>query len=56
MNGASAVFLQWGVIQISLANCIVIAVMVVLFVLALTLPFPHGRDIPAEQGSHDELR
>lgn len=39
---SAAVFVHWGVLQISLANLGVIAVMVGLFVLALLLPFPHG--------------
>jgi hypothetical protein len=33
-------FLHWGVVQISLANLIVILLMIVLFVLALLIPFP----------------
>ncbi len=33
-------YLHWGVIQISLANVIVIIAMLVVFVLALVLPFP----------------
>ena len=33
-------YLHWGVIQISVANLVVIVVMVVLFVLAIVLPFP----------------
>lgn len=43
---AAGHFLQWGVIQISLGNLLVIAFMVVVFVLALVLPFPGrgGRD------------
>lgn len=36
-------YLHWGVIQISLANLVVIAIMLVLFALALVLPFPRGR-------------
>jgi len=36
-------FLHWGVIQISLANFLVIVTMILLFVLALVLPFPGGR-------------
>jgi hypothetical protein len=36
-------YLHWGVLQISVANVVVIAVMVVLFVLALLLPFPGTR-------------
>lgn len=33
-------YLHWGVIQISLANLIVIIAMLVVFALALFLPFP----------------
>lgn len=33
-------YVHWGVIQISVANLVVIAIMIVLFVLALVLPFP----------------
>jgi hypothetical protein len=36
-------YLHWGVIQISLANLIVIAVMALIFVAALLLPFPRKR-------------
>ena len=36
-------YLHWGVIQLSVANIVVIGVMVLLFVLALVLPFPKGR-------------
>ena len=49
MNGAhgsfsaDAYFLHWGVVQISLANFVIIVLMVVLFVLALVVPFPGGR-------------
>lgn len=35
-------YLHLGVIQISVANLIVILVMIVLFVLAILLPFPKG--------------
>lgn len=37
-------YLHVGVIQISVANLIVIAAMLVVFILALVLPFPHGRE------------
>ena len=37
-------YLHWGVIQISVANVVVIAVMIALFVLALVVPFPKGRN------------
>lgn len=36
-------FVHWGVIQISVANIVVIALMLVVFVLALLLPFPGSR-------------
>jgi hypothetical protein len=36
-------YIHWGVIQISVANLVVIGVMIVLFLLALVLPFPKGR-------------
>ena len=42
--GRHAYFLHWGVVQISLANFLVIVVMLVVFGLALLLPFPRGRD------------
>ncbi|HEX4429046.1 MAG TPA: hypothetical protein VHZ96_07255 [Frankiaceae bacterium] len=48
-------FLHWGVVQISLANLLVIITMIVLFVLALVIPFPHGRR-DAEQPRDDDER
>jgi len=37
-------YIHWGVIQISVTNAVIIAAMVVVFVLAILLPFPgHGR-------------
>jgi hypothetical protein len=36
-------YLHWGVVQISVANLVVIGVMVLLFVLALLLPFPGNK-------------
>ena len=35
-------YVHWGVIQISVANLVVIAVMIAIFVLAIVLPFPRG--------------
>ena len=37
-------YLDWGFIKLSVPNVIVILAMVVLFVLALVLPFPGGED------------
>jgi hypothetical protein len=36
-------YVHWGVIQISVANLVVIGVMIVLFLLAIFLPFPGRR-------------
>ncbi len=37
-------YLNWGVISISVANLVVIVVMLALFALAILLPFPKDRD------------
>ena len=39
-------YVHWGVIQISVANLVVIGVMILIFVAALLLPFPKGRRRP----------
>lgn len=53
-------FVHWGVVQISLPNLLVIIAMLVLFVLALILPFPRGAapvEAPTvERGQADEHR
>jgi hypothetical protein len=36
-------YVHWGVVQISVANLVVIAVMLLVFALALLLPFPGRR-------------
>jgi hypothetical protein len=36
-------YVDWGVLQISVANLVVIGIMVVVFVAAILLPFPKGR-------------
>ena len=36
-------YLHWGFFQMSLANFMVIIVMIVVFVLALVVPFPHKK-------------
>jgi hypothetical protein len=49
MNAPAYVF-HWNIfsvdIYISAANLIVIGLMVLIFILALTLPFPQGRKTP----------
>ena len=42
-SDASTIYLGWGAFTIQLGNFLVIAAMIVLFVLALVLPFPSGR-------------
>jgi hypothetical protein len=44
-------YISWGVIQISVANLTIIAVMVLLFLLALVIPFPTGHG--SDDGGHD---
>lgn len=39
----SAPYVHWGFIQISLANLVLIGVMLVLFAIALVAPFPRHR-------------
>ncbi len=36
-------YVHWGFIQISVANLLVIATMVVVFLAAILIPFPGGR-------------
>lgn len=37
-------YVHWGVIQLSVANLVVIGIMLIVFIAALLLPFPKGRD------------
>jgi hypothetical protein len=39
-------YLDWGPVQISVGNLLMIAIGLVLFVLAIFLPFPKGRRRP----------
>jgi Cytochrome b(N-terminal)/b6/petB len=39
-------YLHWSIFTVSVANLVLIAVMVVIFGLALVLPFPHARTYP----------
>ncbi|HEX5189196.1 MAG TPA: cytochrome b N-terminal domain-containing protein [Streptosporangiaceae bacterium] len=54
LNGSSRL-LHWSFIDISVANLIVIAVMVIIFGAALLIRFPHrsGADIPADEQPSD---
>lgn len=39
--GGPGHYVHWGFIQISWGNLIVIGLMVIVFILAIALPFPH---------------
>ena len=43
LNG-TGYYIHWGFVQLSLANLVVIALMLVVFILAIILPFPGGGD------------
>ena len=45
LNGPGR-YVHWGFIQISVANLVVIALMVIVFVLAILLPFPKRKGGP----------
>jgi hypothetical protein len=49
-------YLHWGVVQISLANLLVIAVMVAVFLAALLVPFPGARSKHSDEERDDEQR
>src|SRR5258707_15166936 len=46
-------YLHWNIFNISVANLVLIGVMVVIFGAALVLPFPKGKTYPAEQSVTD---
>src|SRR5258708_17663612 len=46
-------YLHWNIFNVSVANLVLIAVMVVIFGAALVLPFPKGKTYPAEQSEVD---
>lgn len=49
-----ATYLSWGFILISIPNLLMIIGMIVLFILALLAPFPHGAEKPgAEERRHE---
>lgn len=48
--GAPGKYFHWGVIQISVTNLTIIGVMILLFILALVVPFPTHDEQPDEEG------
>ena len=51
---ASGRYLHWGVVQISLTNFLIIVGMIVVFVLALVLPFPGGSTETRDEEHSDD--
>lgn len=51
---ASGNYVDWGVIQISLTNLLIIVAMIVVFVAALLVPFPDSHRDRDESGGSDE--
>jgi len=48
---AAGKYLSWGVVSISLTNLLIIVAMVVVFALALVLPFPRDHHEGHDDGS-----
>lgn len=54
---AAGRYVHWGVIQISLTNLLIIVGMVVLFVVALVVPFPTSKEqAESRKGRSDDNR
>jgi hypothetical protein len=47
---AAGKYIDWGVVSISLTNLLVILGMIVVFVLALVIPFPGDHEQPHDGG------
>jgi len=47
--GGPGNYISWGVIQISVTNLAIIGVMVLVFILALVVPFPTHDDESGDQ-------
>ena len=46
-------YVSWGVIQISVANLAIIVVMILLFILALVVPFPTSHNDVLSGSGHE---
>ena len=54
IDGMAGNYLHWGVISISVTNLAIIGAMLVIFVLALLLPFPHGASEASPEDDHPD--
>ena len=46
---AAGKYVHWGVFNVSVTNIAIIAIMVIVFVLAILLPFPRGAEARDEE-------
>jgi hypothetical protein len=53
---AAGRYVHWGVIQISLTNLLIIAGMMLLFVIALLVPFPKDKQRAGMRTEHSDDR
>ncbi len=47
-------YLDWGVIHISITNLVIILVMLLVFALAIVLPFPRAEDLQPAPARRDD--
>ena len=48
-EGSSGRYLDWGVVQISVTNLLIVLAMIVVFLLAVLVPFPGHRHDDSEE-------
>jgi hypothetical protein len=48
--GAPGKYISWGVLQISVTNATIIGVMILVFILALVVPFPTHDEQSKQEG------
>jgi hypothetical protein len=51
---AAGTYVHWGVVSISLTNLLILVAMIVVFVLALVVPFPGARGPATPEPNTDE--
>jgi hypothetical protein len=51
---AAGKYVHWGVVSVSVTNLLIVVIMLVVFVLALVLPFPREHGPEGTSTGHDE--